>query len=162
MSTPRALKELERKAKGLLLRAVGVLLGGGRRRTMPDWSSGAPRVLFIRHDGIGDVLMSTPLLRAIARARPNIAIDVLTFPGQASALRGLPFIRNVHAFSPGRRLTYPRDIIAQIRRERYDAIIDGTVKRFVDGQMFGARVKAGMVLLLLASRAPHRLRCWPG
>jgi ADP-heptose:LPS heptosyltransferase len=91
------------------------------------------------------------------RARPNIAIDVLTFPGPAEALRGLPFIRNVHAFSPGRRLTYPREVIAQIRRERYDAIIDGTVKRFVDGKLFGARVKAAMVLLLLASRAPHRI-----
>ena len=33
-------------------------------------------MLFIRHDGIGDVLMSTPLLRAISKARPNIAIDV--------------------------------------------------------------------------------------
>ena len=157
MSTPRALKELERKAKRLLLRLLGLVLSGGRRRTIPDWSAGSPRVLFIRHDGIGDVLMSTPLLRAIARAQPNIAIDVLTFPGPASALRGLPFIRNVHAFSPGRRLTYPRQVIAQIRRERYDAIIDGTVKRFVDGQMFGARVKAGMVLLLLASRAAHRI-----
>ena len=157
MSTPRALKDLERKAKGLLLRLVGILLGGGRRRTMPDWSSGSPRVLFIRHDGIGDVLMSTPLLRAITRARPNIAIDVLTFPGPAAALRGLPFIRDVQAFSPGRRLTYPRDVIAQVRRARYDAIIDGTVRRYVDGQEFGGRVKAAMVLLLLASRARHRI-----
>ena len=157
MSTPRALKDLERKAKGLLLRLVGILLGGGRRRTMPDWSSGSPRVLFIRHDGIGDVLMSTPLLRAITRARPNIAIDVLTFPAPAAALRGLPFIRDVQAFSPGRRLTYPRDVIAQVRRARYDAIIDGTVRRYVDGQEFGGRVKAAMVLLLLASRVRHRI-----
>jgi len=157
MSTPRALKDLERKAKGLLLRLIGIVLGGGRRRTMPDWSSGAPRVLFIRHDGIGDVLMSTPLLRAITRARPNIAIDVLTFPGPAAALRGLPFIRDVQAFSPGRRLTYPRDVIAQVRRARYDAIIDGTVRRYVDGQEFGGRVKAAMVLLLLASRVRHRI-----
>jgi heptosyltransferase II len=157
VTTPRALKQLERALKRALLRGLGALLGGVRRRSVPDWSSGSRRILFIRHDGIGDVLMSTPLLRAIARARPNIAIDVLTFPGQASALRGLPFLRNIHAFSPGRRLTYPREVIAQIRRERYDAIIDGTVKRFVDGQMFGARVKAGMVLLLLASRTPHRI-----
>lgn len=157
MSTPRVFKELERAVKRVLLRMVGLMLGGGRRRTIPDWSSGAPRVLFIRHDGIGDVLMSTPLLRAIARARPNVAIDVLTFPGPAEALRGLPFIRNVRAFSPGRRLTYPREVIAQVRREGYDAIIDGTVKRFVDGKMFGARVKAGMMLLLFASRARHRI-----
>ncbi len=124
---------------------------------MPDWSAGAPRVLFIRHDGIGDVLMSTPLLRAIARSRPNVSIEVLTFPGPAEALRGLPFLRRIHAFSPGHRLTYPREIIAQVRRERYDAIIDGTVRRYVDGREFGGRVKAAMVLLLLASRARHRI-----
>jgi ADP-heptose:LPS heptosyltransferase len=157
VSTPRALKELERQTKGVLLRLLGLVLGGLRRRAAPDWSSGPLRVLFIRHDGIGDVLMSTPLLRAIARARPNIAIEVLTFPGPADALRGLPFIRNVHAFSPGRRLTYPRQVIARIRRERYDAIIDGTVRRFVDGREFGGRVKAAMVLLLLSSRARHRI-----
>jgi ADP-heptose:LPS heptosyltransferase len=157
MSTPRVLKELERRAKGVLLRVLGLGLGGVGRRPVPDWSSGSLRVLFIRHDGIGDVLMSTPLLRAIVKARPNVAIDVLTFPGPGEALRGLPFIRHVHAFSPGRRLTYPREVIARMRRERYDAIIDGTVRRFVDGREFGGRVKAAMVLLLLASRARHRI-----
>lgn len=151
------LKRLERTAKGALLRLVGVVLGGFRRRAVPDWSSGPVRVLFIRHDGIGDVLMSTPLLRAIARVHPNIAIDVLTFAGPAEALRGLPFIRAVHVFHPGRRLTYPLDVIARIRRERYDAIIDGTVRRFVDGREFGGHVKAAMTLLLLRSRARHRI-----
>lgn len=157
MRTPRALKQLERAVKRALLRGLGAVLGGVRRHSVPDWSSGPRRVLFIRHDGIGDVLMSTPLLRAIVRARPNITIDVLTFPGPADALRGLPFIRTIHVFSPGRRLTYPRDVIARVRRERYDAIVDGTVRRFVDGREFGGRVKAGMVLLLLASRARHRI-----
>lgn len=157
MSTPRALKLLERKAKGALLRLVGLAFRGLRRRAVPDWSSGPLRVLFIRHDGIGDVLMSTPLLRAIARSHPNVAIDVLTLPGPAEALRGLPFVRAVHVFSPGRRLTYPLDVIGHVRRERYDAIIDGTVRRFVDGREFGGRVKAAMVLLLLASRARHRI-----
>ena len=151
------LKRLERTVKTQLLRLVGIVLGGFRRRTAPDWSAGPLRVLFIRHDGIGDVLMSTPLLRAIVRARPNIAIDVLTFPAQGEALRGLPFIRRIHTFLPGRRLTYPRDVIALVRRERYDAIIDGTVRRFVDGREFGGRVKAAMVLLLLVSRARHRI-----
>ena len=155
MSTPRAIKQLERAVKHALLRGLGIVLGGFRRRAVPDWSSAPLRVLFIRHDGIGDVLMSTPLLRAIGRTRPNIAIDVLTFPGPAQALRGLPFIHAIHAFSPGRRLTYPRDVIARVRAERYDAIIDGTVRRFVDGREFGGRVKAAMVLLLLASRARH-------
>lgn len=157
MRTPLALKRLEHAVKRALLRGLGAVLGAVRRPAVPDWSSGPRRVLFIRHDGIGDVLMSTPLLRAIARARPNITIDVLTFPGPAEALRGLPFIHAVHAFSPGRRLTYPRDVIARVRRERYDAIIDGTVRRFVDGREFGGRVKAAMVLLLLASGARHRI-----
>lgn len=157
MSTPRALKQLERSAKRLLLRVVGLAFRGVRPHSAPDWSAGPLRVLFIRHDGIGDLLMSTPLLRAITRAHPNISVDVLTFPGPAEALRGVPFIRTVHAFAPGRRLTYPRDVIARIRRERYDAIIDGTVRRFVDGHEFGGHVKAAMLLLLFLSRARHRI-----
>jgi ADP-heptose:LPS heptosyltransferase len=155
VSTPRALKQLERKAKGALLRVVGLALGGVRRPAVADWSSGPLRVLFIRHDGIGDVLMSTPLLRAIARAHPNVSIEVLTYPGPADALCNLPFLRAVHVFRSGRRLTYPLDVIKHIRRERYDAIIDGTVRRFVDGREFGGHVTSGMVLLLLASRARH-------
>jgi ADP-heptose:LPS heptosyltransferase len=157
MSTPRAIKLLERKAKAAAMRVVALAFGTRPQRTPPNWSAGSWRVLFIRHDGIGDVLMSTPLLRAIALAHPNLSIDVLTFPGPADALRGLPFIRVVQAFRPGRRLTYPLSVIARIRRERYDAIIDGTVRRFVDGREFGGRVKAAMVLLLLASRARHRI-----
>ena len=157
MSSPRALKRLERGAKATLLRLVAAAVGGGRRRAPPDWGSRPHRVLFVRHDGIGDVLMSTPLLRAIAQAHPTISIDVLTFPGPAEALRGLPFLRAIRAFRPGRRLTYPRGIIAAVRRERYDAVIDGTVRRFVDGREFGGRVKAAMVLLLLGSRARHRI-----
>ncbi len=157
MSSPRALKRLERGVKATLLRLIGAAIRGGRRPEPPDWGSRPHRVLFIRHDGIGDVLMSTPLLRAIVHTHPTISMDVLTFPGPAEALRGLPFLRTVWAFRPGRRLTYPRDVIAAVRRERYDAVIDGTVRRFVDGREFGTRVKAAMVTLLLASRARHRI-----
>ena len=157
MSSPRALKRLEGGVKAVLLRLIGAAAGSGRRTPPPDWGSRPHRVLFVRHDGIGDVLMSTPLLRAIKQAHPTISIDVLTFPGPAEALRGLPFLSSVRAFRPGRRLTYPRGVIADVRRERYDAVIDGTVRRFVDGREFGTRVKAAMVLLLLASRARHRI-----
>ncbi|MDQ4079412.1 MAG: hypothetical protein M3125_01520 [Gemmatimonadota bacterium] len=157
MSSSRALKRLERGAKAALLGLIRAAVGGGRRSPPPNWRSRAHRVLFVRHDGIGDVLMSTPLLRAIAQAHPTISIDVLTMPGPAEALRGLPFLRSVRAFRPGRRLTYPRDVLAAVRRERYDAVIDGTVRRFVDGQEFGTRVKAAMLLLLLASGARHRI-----
>jgi ADP-heptose:LPS heptosyltransferase len=157
VSSPRSLKRFERGAKAALLRFVGAAVGGGRRSAAPDWDSRPHRVLFVRHDGIGDLLMSTPLLRAIARRHPTISIDVLTFPGPAEALRGLPFLKNVRAFQPGRRLTYPRGVMAAVRRERYDAVIDGTVRRFVDGREFGGSVKSAMVMLLLASGARHRI-----
>ncbi|MGQ0712242.1 MAG: glycosyltransferase family 9 protein [Gemmatimonadaceae bacterium] len=157
MSSPRFLKRLERGVKRGVLRGVSAALGAERTRPAPTWSSRPHRVLFIRHDGIGDVLMSTPLLRAIAQAHPTIAIDVLTMPAPAEALRGLPFLHEVHAFRPGRRLTYPATIIARMRRQRYDAVIDGTIRRYVDGREFGGRVKAAMVLLLLVSGARHRI-----
>jgi ADP-heptose:LPS heptosyltransferase len=47
--------------------------------------------------------------------------------------------------------------MAAVRRERYDAVIDGTVRRFVDGREFGGSVKSAMVMLLLASGARHRI-----
>jgi ADP-heptose:LPS heptosyltransferase len=47
-------------------------------------------VLFLRHDRIGDMIVSTGALRAIAAAHPNLALDVLASPGNAPVLRGLP------------------------------------------------------------------------
>ena len=53
------------------------------------------RFLVINVSRIGDTLLATPALRAIAAARPGCRIDVLGHPNRADVLRHLPFVRHV-------------------------------------------------------------------
>lgn len=53
------------------------------------------RILAIQVSRIGDTLLATPALRAIATAWPNAQLDVLAHPGRAEILRHLPFLHRV-------------------------------------------------------------------
>src|SRR5687768_7247299 len=89
----RALRRLEAAGRGLALSLLGAVIAAARRVRGASRDHLARRVLVIRHDGIGDVLMTTGLLRAIAGT--GARVDVLTRPTSAAALRGLPFVREV-------------------------------------------------------------------
>jgi ADP-heptose:LPS heptosyltransferase len=64
----------------------------------PDWSSGVQRLLFLRHDRIGDMIVSTAAMRAIAESHPGIELDVLASPANAPVLEGADFVGNVIVF----------------------------------------------------------------
>lgn len=56
-------------------------------------------ILVINVSRIGDTLLATPAIRAIARAWPAAAVDVLGHPNRVEVLRGLPFVRRVASIS---------------------------------------------------------------
>lgn len=56
-------------------------------------------VLVIATRRIGDVLLTTPLIRSIKRAWPNAAIDALVFEGTQGILAGNPDLRRVIAIA---------------------------------------------------------------
>ncbi|HXR57217.1 MAG TPA: glycosyltransferase family 9 protein [Casimicrobiaceae bacterium] len=61
--------------------------------------SGARSILAVRLDGIGDLLMTTPALRALkARGGGGRTLTLLTSPAAASVARELPFIDDVIVF----------------------------------------------------------------
>ena len=49
---------------------------------------GAPRILLVRFSSIGDILLTTPLIRALRARHPGARIDALTKPGFAPLLAG--------------------------------------------------------------------------
>jgi heptosyltransferase-3 len=53
------------------------------------------RFLVINVSRIGDTLLATPAIRALAAARPGCIIDCLGHPNRADVLRHLPFVRQV-------------------------------------------------------------------
>ncbi|HEX3937206.1 MAG TPA: glycosyltransferase family 9 protein [Xanthobacteraceae bacterium] len=59
---------------------------------LPD----APRVLVVALRRLGDVLLTTPLIRSVKRALPASAIDVLVFAGTEGILAGNPDLDAIH------------------------------------------------------------------
>lgn len=102
----------------------------------PPWRA-ARRVLAIRLDNLGDVLMTTPALDAIRQSSPGISLTLLGSPAGAGALDHLPPLDDAIAYeAPWMKsggITAPdavaRDhaLIARLAQRRFDAAIVFTV-----------------------------------
>jgi len=117
------------KAIEVFFRSIGpksliLAFGGARREAVPDWRARRYRILFVRDDGIGDLIISMETLRAIKEASPTITLDVLASPGNAAFARTLPFVDRVHVHARGSYRTEMPTWRA-LRRERYDVVVDG-------------------------------------
>ena len=139
------LRRLEQWWRRLWIR----LLVGAMRRSAdvrPDWGSRPFRVLFLRHDRAGDMIVSTGVMRAIARSYPTITMDVLASPANAAILEANDYVNDVIVFDK-RRLASYLPAARRLRRARYDAVIDCMV----------TAPSVTTLLLMLASGAKHRI-----
>jgi heptosyltransferase-3 len=82
----------------------------------------AERVLVIATRRIGDVLLTTPLIRSLRRAWPQAEIDVLTFEGSDGFLRDNPDVSRVITV-PERPRFWPHLRLLRRLRRRYDVAI---------------------------------------
>lgn len=139
------LKSLELAWRRFWIRAITVLLPR-HGRAAPDWSAGPCKVLFLRHDRLGDMILTTGALRAIKASHPTITLHVLASPLNAPLLAHDPAVDRVVVFD---RRRFGRYLAAmrQLRRERYDAVVDCMV----------TAPSLTTLLLMLATGAPHRI-----
>lgn len=61
----------------------------------------------MRYERIGDLLLATAAIRAIAVSHPTITVDVLAAPENEPVLRGNPFVRRVLQFRQDWWWTWP-------------------------------------------------------
>ncbi len=126
-------------------RAVLVALARRLPQPLPlEFGAGKPpvRVLYLRYDRIGDMILSTGLLRALARSQANVVVDVLASPENAPVLAGNPYVRSIIIADAAYLGAFRR-----VRRERYDAILDC--------QIFSPSTTT--LIMMLMSRARHRI-----
>ncbi len=110
------------------------------------------KILVMRLRGIGDVILSTPVLDNLHRAFPEAEIDYLTEPPSAPLLHNHPLIKRVHVLAhrqwqkqPWRgQLRANWNFIRELRAQKYDVVID----------LFGNPRTA---LLTYLTRAPLRV-----
>lgn len=80
------------------------------------------KLLLIHTDRIGDMLVTTPGIRAIRQALPDIRIDMLASAYNSPAISGNPYVDAIHIFDRRRPLTWAT-LLARIRAEHYDAAL---------------------------------------
>ncbi|HSJ65966.1 MAG TPA: glycosyltransferase family 9 protein [Gemmatimonadaceae bacterium] len=141
------LKRVERAWRAAWMRALARLLPR-TRGPVPDWSARPYRILYLRYDRIGDMILATPLIRAIATSHPTLTVDVLASPVNAPVLEGNPHVRRVHRFDARRKAGYWR-ALRTLRRERYDAV--------VDDHAAVRKASLTMIFVMLATGARHRI-----
>lgn len=124
------------------------LFGGAERMPLPDWRARPYRILFIRDDGIGDLIVSIELLRAIAESSPTFTLDLLCSPSNAALGGSLPFVNDL--------IVHKRESLfkawptwRRLRRNKYDVVIDGRVAI--------ANVNKQTLCLMLSTGAPWRI-----
>jgi ADP-heptose:LPS heptosyltransferase len=139
-------KGMERGFKNAVIRVLATVLPAPAPRTPPEWNTRPHRVLYLRYDRIGDMILATGIIEAIVRAHPSVTVDVLASPANAAVLEGNPHVGQVVLFEKQRPWTYLRTL-RKIRRTRYDAVLDAMV----------LSPSLTTSILMLLSRASHRV-----
>ena len=139
------IKRLEQAWNRFFIRTLGKLMPAAPLES-PDWASRPHRVLYLRHDKIGDMILSTSLIDAIAKSHPTITLDVLASPSNAPVLAGNPHVSSIIFWEKMRLSGYPR-LWRELRSRHYDAVVDCMV----------LSPSTTTLLLMLASGARHRI-----
>lgn len=143
------LAAVERGWRGAWMRAIARLLPGERTATLPEATAAHPlRVLFLRYERIGDLIMATSLIRAIAESSPRVTLDVVASPAARPVLEHNLHVRKVFVLDRKRRGSYVK-LGNALRRERYDVIVDGRINN--------PPVFTTTPLLMLRAGAPYRV-----
>ena len=82
------------------------------------------KTLIIRFSSVGDIVLSTPLVRGLRREMPQVQIDYLVRAEYADLLRGNPHLSGLIEFPRGGTLGDLRELRGEIVRRGYDCIVD--------------------------------------
>ena len=130
------------------MRLLGWLLPGPKETTLPPPTSADYRVLVIRYERIGDMIMATSLIRNIAAALPGKKVDVLATPTTAPVLEGNPYVGKVLTLDRKSMRSYGA-LMKQLRREHYTVMVDGRINN--------PPIFTSTPLLMCAGRARFRV-----
>src|SRR5262245_24986918 len=104
-----------------------------------------PKILVVTLRRLGDVLLTTPLVRTLRRGLPGAALDMLVFAGSERILKGNPDIDHVLSIPERPSLAQTLRMVAQLCR-RYDlAICTQSGDRPTFTSLLAGRRRVGLV-----------------
>jgi ADP-heptose:LPS heptosyltransferase len=130
------------------MRTLASFLPGKHQTQLPPLTQPDYRVLVIRYERIGDMIMATSLIRNIASALPTGKVDVLATPTTAPVLERNPYVGRVLRLDRKSFGSY-WDAMKRLRRSRYTVMVDGRINN--------PPIFTSTPLLMLAGRAPFRV-----
>lgn len=120
---------------------------------------GVPRILLVRFSSIGDILLTTPLIRALRARHPGARIDALTKSGFAPLLADNPRLDSVLAAAPGESLA---SLAGRVRASGYTHHLDlhgslrsGLLRVLLPGRWHGYSKHRVARALLIRTRKNH-------
>lgn len=105
----------------------------------------AERILVILYRQIGDVLLSTPIVRALRRHYPHSHIAFLSEPSPARVLEGNPYLDDILVRPPHASCYQEWRLLRRVRRRRFDLVVDvmGNSRSTMVSWLSGARHRIG-------------------
>ena len=82
------------------------------------------KVLFIRIDRIGDMVLSTPVVRAFKKSYPRSQISVLASAANYAIIENNPHIEKMYQFPKPNSLLGRIKLVRKLRRKNYDIVFD--------------------------------------
>jgi len=82
------------------------------------------RILVVRMSAIGDIILTTPLLRAVRAKFPQAQIDFLTKSKYRELLEHHPLVHEVVGFDTSLGFRGLLRLVAGLRKEKYDLVLD--------------------------------------
>src|SRR4051812_23158797 len=78
-----------------------------------------PKILIIRFSSIGDIVLTTPVIRCVKKQVPNAEVHFLTKYSFRSILENNPYIDKLHVLDEDLN-----SVIANLQKENFDYVID--------------------------------------
>jgi len=101
------------------------LLGDKNRLEVPPACLPPPRrVLIIRLDRVGDMVLTLPCIRELKRNLPDTQVDALCSRYNRGVIDGSPYIDNIYVYDASEGWRARWSLVQELRRRRYDMAID--------------------------------------
>ena len=139
------IRAIEQAWRPAWMRAITSRLPGPRTTKLP---ARPLKVLFLRYERIGDMIMSTGMIRVLSQVAAGKQIDVVGNSLTLPVLENNPHVGKAFTLDRKSWKSYVR-LAARIRAEKYDVIVDGRINN--------PKVFTSTPMLMLAASVPYRL-----
>ena len=112
------LGQLEKGVKSAFWECLAFFIGDANRESpqRPFDFKNVHSILVIRHDRLGDVILSTPIYESLKRSFPWVKISVVVSRANAGILENNPHIDQIICFDKGKLLR----LFLELRKQKFD------------------------------------------